>query len=114
MPVKRRCDADLDTGMDAREVFDDPGQVSLQVQPQGQKVRNNQDPGHAFAVQPRNGFIQGGRIWLQEGNAGHVEAAVPRRIPGNGAYRLIGGFDRRAVGEDDDSGFHDPWIYALM
>jgi len=60
MPVERWSAANLHILMHLRESIHHPWQIALQVNSQGQKVRNHQDVPDAAIREARHGFVQGG------------------------------------------------------
>ena len=60
MPVKRRSAANLHILMHLRESIHHSRQVALQVNSQGQKVRNHQDMPYAAISEARHSLVQAG------------------------------------------------------
>src|SRR5579864_329266 len=102
MAFERRGHANLHTFMDALEAADDVWQVALEMDAEGQKIR---DDDHALCALGYDRFERTGEIrtaLVEEGSLHQVERSLGPDATGNLPHRIVGGFDTRSMSEDHD------------
>ncbi len=104
MAVKRLGHANLHAFMDARQTAHDVWQIALQMDAEGQKIR---DHDHAFGALSHSRLECAGEIGaalLEERGLHQVESGVPPDVIRNAPHRIVGRFDTRSMGENHDCG----------
>ena len=112
MALERRRHANIHTLMDAREAGHDFWKIALQVNAEGQEVRDNDDAFDVFSDQGCDGLREVRPSLFQECRFNQTGgAAVSAHGFRDAAHRFICGFDARAVCKNDDpSGHVLPWM----
>ena len=102
MAIQRRSYFDLDAGMPRRGLPNQHRQVSLQMGPQRQKVRHNDNPDGVGGCQTVHRASQIGLSALQESGLHYLPALLchSRR---HSTHGLVRAFDSRPVREDHKS-----------
>ena len=113
MSVERRRNPDLQILVSLGELLHDGGQVALQVNPQGEEVRDHQDAARAGIRQMRHGLGQAGP-GFQKGRLHAVESAGGGCRFRHGSYRFVGGWDAGSVRKDDNSRIHRYYEHSNM
>ena len=115
MAVERRRGDYLYPSVNLRDAIHDRGEVTLQVDTEGQEIGNDDDAADTLSGKECHGALQIGLAQFQEGGLNAVETARPRQFRGDRPHGLVGRFDAGSVGKNDDPGAHAlPWIYARM
>ena len=107
MAVERRSDVHFDIAVSARGTRRKARQVALHVSPERQEIGDDDDAPGAARDEQRGGAAEIGLAQFQERGLDHVLAGGSH-LGGDIAHGLIGAFDARAVGEDDEPGH--TWI----
>jgi hypothetical protein len=106
MSFQRGGDAHLDAGMLKGQIGDDPGQVALQMDPQGEEVRKHHDAVNSATGQARYGPGEIGLTELEEGRFDVVEGPRASQFGSDLSHALIGVFDAGPVRKDNQAGTH--------
>ena len=106
MSFQRGGDAHLDSGMLEGQISDDSGQVAFQMDPQGEEIREHDDPAHPATGKARHGPGEIGLAELEEGRLDVVEGARASQFGSNRPHALIGVFDAGPVRKNDQAGTH--------
>ncbi len=93
MPIERRRDLDLNSGMHAANLLDQSRQIPLQVEAQREKVWNHDDVGDPAPGQDIHRAAQIRRSTLQKRGLYRLVSYRP--------HRIIRRFDARPMGEHD-------------
>ena len=103
--IERGGDPDLDILMNMSELFDEHGQVTLQVDPQREEVRDYQNMGYARIGQNRHGL---GETWLgfQEGGFDAFKGSCDSDCLRDGADCRVSRWHAGAMRKDDNSHVH--------
>jgi len=100
MLVERRSYFDGKPRMRALHTFDQARQVALQMQSQGQEIRDDHDARHTTSHRiQRSSEIR--TAAFEEGCFHDFQAAPSSHFSGHGAHGFVGRFDARAMGEND-------------
>ena len=114
MAFERGGHADLDDRMRLLGVRNEPRQVSFQVEAEGEEIGEDNDLGDAAIGESGDGAGQVGLAEFEESRLDVAEGAHFCEVTGDGANAFVGGFDTRAVGENNQAGGHQqipPLVY---
>src|SRR5579862_3334784 len=104
--IQRRGHSNLQLIVFIGDLRGNPGQVTLQMQAQGQEVGDDDELAYAFGGKLDNGALQIRLAQLQEGSLHMGKAALPGDFRRDFSYGLISGLDPRTVRKNNDSGSH--------
>ena len=113
MPVQRWSDADLHILMCLGQLFHDGWQVALQVDSEGQEVRDHQDSGHPGIGQASHSLGQIGSSFQKRGFDSFKRSRGCRRLRHN-SDGFVGGWHTGSVRKDDNSRIHRYYEHSNM
>ena len=101
MPIERRRDLDLNSGMHAANLLDQSRQIPLQVEAQREKVWNHDDVGDPAPGQNIHRAAQIRRAALEKRGLHRLVSSAPGHLSRYRPDRIIRRFDARPVREHD-------------
>ena len=115
MPVQWLRGNQLYVAVKLSNATHDSREVTLEVEAQGQKIGNDDDPPETLSGKQCYGPREIGLAEFKEGSLDPAETTRLGQFRGYRPNGLVSRLDARAVGEDDDRGTHAlPWIYARI
>ena len=84
------------------------GQITFQVEPQGQEIGQHDDAADSFPDEAVDGGFEVRPAEFQEGRLDMAKRTHLGEVADDGADPLVGAFDPGAMGEEDQAGGHDP------
>jgi hypothetical protein len=102
MPIQRCGDADLESRVSLPDSRHELGQVVLDVESEGQKVRNYNDSPNALAEEIRYGTRQVGPAEFQKRRGDLAKRTHLGQIPGYGPDAFVCRFNARAMRKQDE------------
>lgn len=103
MAVERRRQGELDAGQIALHAGGHAGQIALQMDAEGEEIREDVNLAGALGGEQTDGAGQVGLAVLEKSRLHARVAALPGELRRDQAHGLIGRFHARPVGENDDA-----------
>ncbi len=104
MAIQRRGHLNLHSLMDALQALDDPWQVPLQVQAQGQEIGNDDDAPDPLGRQAPNHLFEARLSAVEERRLDSFVLAGDSQLAGDFSHGNVGRFNARTVSEDNERG----------
>jgi hypothetical protein len=103
MAFQRLCDPDFDARVGTHQFRHQRGEISFQVDSEGQEIRNHHDMSRALGGQPRNRTSKIRLTQLQKRRFHLRITSGARKCDRDLPDTLVGGFDARAVRKNNES-----------